>query len=408
MSGQSAVQWDRMVDGMMHAGDAPGEQTTYEDPYPRWAEMRAVAPVHARGSGASPETLGHDVIVLGFDEAQLVLRDSERFATTVYGLLDPVMGRTILEMDGAEHKTNRAFVMQAFTKAAIARWETDVIAPIVDAAVDKIVRGNGRADLVAELTFPVPFAVIAGMLGLPSDELEALHDFAIDLIGAGIDERRAVHASERLRITLAEVIKDRRRTPQHDIVSTLAHARGPGRRLTDDEILSFLLLLLPAGGETSFRSTSTLLWTLLDDPARLAAVRADRSLLPAAVEEGLRWEPPVVSMTRVARGDTELAGVPIAAGATIAACVGAANRDARYWENAEQFDLHREPRPFLTFGSGPHLCLGLHLVRTETVSMITRVFDRLPGLRRDPDRPWPQVDGVLLRSPSALPVVFDR
>jgi cytochrome P450 len=367
--------------------------------------LRREAPVHARYPGPSLETLSHDFIALGYDEAQIVFRDAETFATNTSSFFEPIMGRTILDMEGTEHSTYRSFIQQAFTRAAMQRWEQEIIGPHVERAIDRFAQ-RGRAELVAELTAPVPFAVIAGMFGLDDEQVEYLQDMSIDLLSHG-DEQRAMRASMALRASLSEVIAQRRRHPGDDVVSALALARGPGRRLTDDEILSFLLLLLPAGGETSRRSASTLLWTLLDRPDLLDAIRREPERLRAAIEEGLRWEPPVVSITRVARKDTQLGGVDVAAGATVAACIASANRDERYWPDADRFDPDRPPRPFMTFGAGAHLCIGLHLVRAESARMVGRMIERFPNLRRDPDATWPEVSGLMLRSPATVPVVFD-
>jgi cytochrome P450 len=391
-----------MIDTMILTGD---DSLIPEGLHNMFRRLRGEAFVHTRYPGRSPETLGHDVIALGFDEAQIVFRDSETFATNVSPFFEPIMGRTILDMEGSEHSTYRSFVQQAFTRAAMQRWEHEIIGPFVDRAIDRFA-APGRAELVSELTEPVPFAVIAGMFGLNDEQVEHLQEMSIHLLSHD-DEQRAMRASMALRASLSEVIAQRRRHPSDDVVSALALARGPGRRLTDDEILSFLLLLLPAGGETSRRSASTLLWALLDRPDLLDAIRREPERLRAAIEEGLRWEPPVASITRVARRDVQLGGVDIAEGSTVAACIASANRDERYWTDADSFDPDRAPRPFLTFGAGPHLCIGLHLVRSESAHMVTRLIERFPNMRRDPDAEWPGVSGLLLRSPETVPVVFD-
>jgi cytochrome P450 len=176
--------------------------------------------------------------------------------------------------------------------------------------------------------------------------------------------------------------------------------------LSDEEIFSFLRLLLPAGAETTYRASGNFLFGLLTHPDQLDALRADRSLMPQAVEEAIRWETPLLITTRRCTSDTELAGVEIPAGANVIAHLGSANHDETRWDRAEVFDIHREPQPQIAFGAGPHMCLGIHLARLELRVAVNRLLDRLPGLRLDPDGDDPHIHGERFRSPTALPVLL--
>ena len=135
-------------------------------------------------------------------------------------------------------------------------------------------------------------------------------------------------------------------------------------------------------------------------------MRADRSLLPQAIEEGLRWEPPLLMIIRTATQDTEVCGVPIPKGAAVIMNIGSANHDESRWPDAESFDIHREQHAHIAFASGPHMCLGMHLARMETKVVLNRLLDRLPGLRVDPDADAPAVTGMTFRAPTRLDVVF--
>ena len=126
-----------------------------------------------------------------------------------------------------------------------------------------------------------------------------------------------------------------------------------------------------------------------------------------AIEEGLRWEPPLLGIMRTATRDTEVEGVSVPAGATISVSIGSANHDEKYWEHAEEFDLFRPQKQHLAFAWGPHMCLGVHLARMETKVLLTRLLDRLPNLRLDPDREVPQISGMVFRAPAAIHVCFD-
>jgi len=165
--------------------------------------------------------------------------------------------------------------------------------------------------------------------------------------------------------------------------------------------------LLPAGAETTSRSTASLAMGLLTHPDQLDAVREDRSLLPQAIEEGIRWETPLLNFMREVTVDTELGGVEIPKGATMMLSLGSANHDETRWEDPESFNIFRERKPHIGFAHGAHVCLGMHLARLESSKIFNALFDELPGLRLDPAAPAPYVTGVMFRSPPRLDVVWD-
>jgi cytochrome P450 len=381
------------------------------DPYPELAELR---PLHVVAAG--PTLMGEDVpavvTAVSYDAVQEVLRDAARFSSAGYGdVMGGVMGRTILQMDAPEHGSYRGLLLQAFSRRAMQRWEGEIVRPVVDGLIDAIVAGaaadGGGGELVRQLTFPAPVTVIARLLDLPADQLDLFHRLAVELISVTVDFDRAVEASEELAELLLPLVDRRRVEAGDDLVSVLAQAEQDGQQLTDEEIVSFCRLLLPAGAETTYRSSSNLLVGLLTHPDQLAAVRAERALLPSAIEEALRWEPPLLTILRTATGDTEVCGVAIPAGAVVVLNLGSANRDERYWDEPDRFDILRPSHPILSFGWGAHLCLGMHLARMETRVMVDRLLDRLPGLRLDPEVDPPEITGRTFRSPSEVRVAFD-
>jgi cytochrome P450 len=389
--------------------------TTVRDPYPGFAEYRRKGAVHPAdlreilGLDAGidlPDDMPPTFTAVSYDAVMQVLRDGATFSSSGYAMsMGVVMGHSILEMDEPEHHRYRGLVQQAFTRKAMERWESDIVRPIVNRFIDAFA-DRGHADLVRELTFPFPVHVIAGMLGLPEDGLQRFHREAVALISLSVDWDRAVQASAWLGDYFAGILADRRARPGDDIISVLAQAELDGQRLTDDDIFAFLRLLLPAGAETTYRSSSNLLFGLLSNPEMLDAVRADRSLLPQAIEEGIRWEPPLTGITRLATRDVELEGVTIPAGAVVHVNVGAANRDETRWTDAERFDIFRAPSQHMAFAFGPHMCLGMHLARMETTVALNALFDRLPDLRLDPDADDVHITGMVFRAPRALPVLF--
>jgi len=191
------------------------------------------------------------------------------------------------------------------------------------------------------------------------------------------------------------------------MVSILAGAEVNGVKMSDEQIYGFMRNLLPAGAETTSRSTASLAMALLTHPDQLDAVRADRGLLPQAIEEGIRWETPLLNFMREVTRDTEIGGVAIPKGATMMLSLGSANHDESRWDDPEKFDIFRDRKPHIGFAHGAHVCLGMHLARLESTKIFNALFDELPGLRLDPDAPPPYITGSMFRSPPRLDVVWD-
>jgi cytochrome P450 len=384
---------------------------TTRDPWPALRAKRHDAPV-SMGHTIPPDVLpeGIDVepgwIAYRYEECSRILRDAKTFTSTAYDAsIGMVMGHMILGMDDPEHRTHRNLVANAFREKSLARWEPEFIGPIIDEQIDRFV-ADGQAELVRQLTFEFPVRVIARLLGLPEEDFPQFHRWSIELIGLVADIDRGIAASESLREYFAGVVAERRARPANDVISDLVSAEVDGERLSDEAIYSFLRLLLPAGAETTYRSSGNLLYLLLTHPDQLEAVRADRSLLAGAIEEGLRYEPPLLTINRTTTVEVELAGVTIGPGQSITPHIGSANHDETRWDDPETFDIFRPALPHIAFAHGPHMCLGMHLARLETRALLTRVLDRLPDLALDPGTTDPHIRGDVFRSPTSLPVTF--
>ena len=383
------------------------------DPYPKMAVLLAESPVHVGpvdlGTGPTETMPGGPipVTVFGFDECVSVLKDNETFSSTVYeSVIGMVMGRTILQMDEPEHRVARALVAPAFRSKVLEHWEAGLVRGVVDEQIDQFA-DRGRADLVRELTWNFPVQVIARILGLARSDFSRFQRWAIEITSVATNWDRAVAASAALRDYFADVMDDRRSHPADDLISELVTVEVDGERLTDEEIYSFLRLLLPAGVETTYRASGSLLFGLLTNPDQLDAVVADRSLVTQAFEEAVRWEPPVTVILRRAMRDTQIGGVAVEEGADVALLIGAANRDARKYDHPDQFDIFRSVRQHVGFGFGVHVCLGMHLARMESRVAINTLFDRLGDLRFDPEPGQDyHIHGLAFRSPLALPVAF--
>jgi cytochrome P450 len=382
------------------------------DPYPDFAEKRARTPIwegNLIGEEMLPEGMALDEswTAFRFEDCSRILRSAKLFSSTGYdSSIGLVMGHMILGMDDPEHRLHRNLVAHAFREKSLARWEADLIAPICHELIDRFAR-RGSAELVRELTFEFPVRVIARLLGLAEEDFAQFQRWSIELIGLGADIERGLAASESLKNYFAGVVAERRKSPRQDVISDLVTAEIEGERLTDEAIYAFLLLLLPAGAETTYRSSGNLLFLLLNHPDQLDAVRRDRALVDQAIEEGLRVEPPLLMINRTATTDVDFGGVTVPAGADIATCLGSANHDETRWERPDAFDIFRKPQQHLAFAFGPHMCLGMHLARLETRVVLNAVLDRLPGIRLDPAGDDPHIRGLIFRSPTSVPVLFD-
>src|SRR3954468_10937798 len=280
------------------------------DPYPGFAEMRVTTPVI--NVGPSEISGGGDTFFsVRYADVERVLRDEATFSARPSGeSMREVMGWTILGMDGPEHLRHRSLVAQAFRPKLLKRWEDELIRPLVHELVDRFAP-TGRAELVRQLLLTYPMQVIARILGVPRDDAAQFEQWGVWIIASAVNHEHGMAASQAMRDYLVPLLAERRRQPADDVISQLVRAELDGEVLSDEEILPFLLLLLPAGGETTYRASGNLLWGLLNHPDQLDAVRRDRSLMRAAIDEALRWEPPLLILARQALTDTELNGVAV-------------------------------------------------------------------------------------------------
>jgi cytochrome P450 len=380
-----------------------GLDYTALQPHDSWKALREQCPVQPlpAGEGGRPTFM-----VMRHDDVESVLRDATTFSNAIHNeSMGPVMGELILGMDGQEHKDHRDLVARAFRASALARWDTELIAPAINALIDAIAP-LGRADLVRSVTTQYPVQVIAGIVGVPVEDHDRFQQWAQDITGVALDPARAIAASQAMAAYLLPIVHDRREHPTDDLISDLVTAEVDGKRLTDERILGFLRLLLPAGAETTFRAMGNCLVALLTHPEVMARVVADHDLLPAVIEETLRWETSVTIVSRNAVADTEIAGCPIPNGAALMLMSGSSGRDESHYEHPDEWDIDRKAENHLFFGTGRHQCLGMHLARLELRVGLGIILDRLPDLRLDPDAPEPVIEGFAFRSPPSIPVVF--
>jgi cytochrome P450 len=366
--------------------------------HPGWPEM---------GILENPEEGQQIFSAYTFDAVKAVFTDNQTFSTRCYeAIVRPLQGPTILEMQEPEHQVYRRLHEFAFARSSMRRWEAELVRPLVERTIDRL-REKKRGDLVEEVFMPIPVRVIAALIGLPESDIPEFHRLAIQLLGFHSDMDTALKASAQLREYFVGILADRRREPRDDMVTVLAGVDIDGVRMSDEQIYGFMRNLLPAGAETTSRSTASLAFGLLTHPDQLAAAVADRSLLSQAIEEGIRWETPLLNFMRETSRDVEFYGVKIPAGSTVSVNLGSANHDETRWDEPERFDIFRERKPHIGFGHGAHVCIGMHLARLESTLIFNTLLDRLPGLRLDPDAAKPYIAGTYFRSPQHLAVMWD-
>ena len=370
------------------------------DPYPMFAEMRRNQPV-VRISVYNRES----TVVTRYDDVAAVLRDGETFSSHANAEVGKFMGRTIIEMDGKEHTRTRALISAVFTSRGL-----DALGPTVAAIVERLIDGFARAgeiDLVSQFTTIFPVQVIAHIVGVPPTDYAKFMRWSLDLIAFSKNREKGRSAADTLHDYLLPIVRARRAEARDDVITRLVTGRVDGVGLTDDEVISFLRLLLPAGAETTSRLMGNMLFALLEEPeARLERVRADRSLVPWVIEETLRWETPILFVARETTRPTVVGGVEIPVGNFVSAVIGSANRDEGHFPDPDRFDLDRRADDHLSFGFGRHFCLGYHLAKLETGIALGALLDHLPGLRLDSSAPAPHITGLAFRSPQSLRVRF--
>jgi cytochrome P450 len=385
----------------------PLDSNELVDPYPHLAEARrhgAVATTWPLPVDAGDLELAPIYSVLAYDEASQVLRDHETYSSRgLSEAMGPLFEGAIIAMDEPEHRLYRALVAPAFRPKTLERWQTAFIQPAVDDIIDTFI-DRDQVDLVEHLTFAFPVRVIARILGLPEQDVSNFQRWSIDLINLFNDLERGLPAFDAFRSYFMELITERRAAPGDDLISDLIRSEVEGHRLDDDAIFASIKMLLPAGVETTYRSLGNLLVGLLTHTDQLGALQHDRTLISPAVEEGLRWQTPFLMVARQVTRDTELAGIRIPADQHVFVFVASANHDERRYANPDAFDISRPAVPHIAFGSGPHVCLGMHLTRVESHAALERILDRMPNIRLDPDFPTPVIRGTVLRSPDAVNV----
>ena len=384
-----------------------------DDPYPQYAALRSGAPAGRHPLGFWLLTRYEDVSGLlragmSVEDGNITDRELIELRKQLYGEEARRRGISMLDRDPPDHTRLRRLVSKAFTPRAVEALRPRITG-LVDEMLDAAERRR-RVDLVDALAFPLPFAVIAEMLGTPPADHERIRQLSGTLVRSlepvnDPDMVAAIAAADaELTQIAAEMIAWKRANPAGDLLTALINAEDDGDVLDDDELIAQTLLLYIAGHETTVNLIGGGTLALLRHPDQLELLREHPGLIPNAVEELLRYDSPVQATRRVTLEPATFSGATIPAGSFVLALLGSANRDESYWgPDAAELRLDREnARQHVSFGAGPHHCLGASLARLETSIALARLTTRFPGLALDGEVTW---NGrINLRGPARLPV----
>lgn len=375
----------------------PYSRSHLGNPHPVYAALREERPVHLNDR---PRFWA----ISRFEDVEAALRQWPVFSSASGITLDGFSGikPMIILMDPPRQAELRRTLQKAFTAKRIGAQES-LIRHTARALLDAI-SSEDEVDLVSAFTGPFPIMVIAEMLGVDPCDRELFRQWSNGIMATAAGEYESlVRNYEHIFDYFRGVIAARRTSPRDDLVSALVRAEVDGHKLSDDDILGFCSLLLIAGNETTTNLLGNAAIVLAAHPDARAEIVADMSLLPNAIEEVLRFEGPVPTLTRTTTIDVELRGHTISAGEKVMLLLAAANRDPRIFDNADRFDIHRVARKHIAFGSGIHFCMGANLARLEAWVAFEELLCRFPQYGVTADT-LSYFNTPSIRGPKALPV----
>ena len=358
--------------------------------------------------------------VYGHPEIHEIFSDPTRFSSDTQRLVPQAAELgfaegNLINMDPPDHTKLRRLITHAFTPKVVAGLEPR-IAELTHELIDATA-GRDRLELVADLVYPLPVIVIAELLGVPASDRDLFKTWVDGMLSQSKqfsvaqdveqqmkDSEHVFDQARRLSAYIGEHVRDRRKNPREDLLSKLVLAEVDGERLTDAEAAMFGLILLVAGHITTTLLLGNTVLCLDTHPEQLAAVRADRSRVPAAIEESLRYFSPFAALGRATMTDVEIGGTRIPADRLVMCWVAAANRDPRAFTAPDTYDSTRDPNPHVAFGRGIHFCAGAPLARLEGRVALNILLDRFPRLRTIPGDPPTFVPSPNMTGVSRLPL----
>ena len=316
--------------------------------------------------------------------------------------IEPCQGVTFESLDGPEHHILRLLSTVDLHARPVARYVDDSVPAIVHSVIDRFA-GRSEVDLVAEFASAVPFAVFAHKTGLDSqlDRVPDYRDWSFGILSYSMAPEQGLAAAAALTVEIDRTLEQRRHSPGGDLVSAMCTAERDGRRLTDEEVRSHVRALFAAGASTTFYGLGNTLYALLTHPEAMAALRRNPDAALDAVDEMLRWNPPLAILPRLVPHDAVVAVRRLAAGSQLLFGIAAANRDPAVYEEPSRCDIERRATRVLAFGFVSHHCPSAHLARRQIAEAVRVLLDRMPTLRLL-DHELAQPTGSIMRGPSAL------
>ena len=343
--------------------------------------------------------------VFRYEDVSAVITDYNRFSSQAFGVTGSFLKDTLIEKDPPDHRKLRNLVNLAFTPRAVARL-SDRITQITQELLDQV-RLQGKMDIVSDFAFPLPAKVIAELLGVPSEDWDIFQRWArVDSADPNLTRQEAGRSmQEEMSDYFSKLLEERRRAPREDLISALSTAEVDGERLSEYELVKFCTLLLAAGQETTKNLIANAIVCFTDYPDRMERLIREPALMPTAIEEVLRYLPPVWFLFRQTRTDVELAGQHIPANQLVLAWTASANRDTAQFPDPDRFDIEREPNRHLAFGHGIHFCVGAPLARLEARIALPMMLEQLRNLQRVEGFPITVQMGIVFVIRS-LPITF--
>jgi cytochrome P450 len=342
--------------------------------------------------------------VFRYEDVLAILTDYSRFSSQAYELTGGFLSNSLIAKDPPDHRKLRNLVNQAFTPRAVAHL-SDRITEITQELLD-VVRHKGSMDIVSDIAFPLPAKVIAELLGVPAEDWDIFQRWArVDSSDAASRRESGQSMQEEMFRYFTNLLEERRRSPREDLISSLSVAEVDGERLSEPELLSFCTLLLAAGQETTKNLITNAIVCLTDHRESMNRLIDEPALMPTAIEEILRFLPPVWFLFRQTKTDVELAGQHIPANQVVLAWTASANRDLARFPDPARFDIEREPNRHLAFGHGIHFCVGAPLARLEAKIALPMMLQQLKNLQRVEGVPITVRAGIVFVIGS-LPVTF--
>lgn len=383
----------------------------YYDELPGPAFARALHGLRAEGPIVRATALGGALpifYIVGYEALAAAFRDGECFPPGhAYQIISqPFIGETFMSMDEDRHRIWRPLMTPSFRRTVVDRIEEVELVPIAHALIDEIER-DGEADLVPTFSQRFAFAIICQQLGLPRVQEAEYYRWSMDLMFSGRDLEKGRAADAKLTAMVEPVIEARRREPRDDVISGWLQTDVEGRPITQEEILAHVRLFFTAGATTTSDGLGNLIHALLSHEEAWQACTLEPERCDDAVQELLRWNPPVAAQPRFARSDADIcfAGVDMPRNASVLFGIAAANRDPDVYPEPDRFDIERRPKDLLTFGPGLRTCPGMHLAQKNLRVALRVLTERLPNLHLlDPKACAPR--GILLRGPATLPARF--